>query len=294
MCTPFVWEVVDFSLDSLYTLFLFKSAHRKVAIKSLEYSEKTRAAVDKEVELVLGLSHRNIIRHSDTFIVTSDSIVGTEKYLFLVMDYCHTSLETIIQEHHANGSRPTKLAILNWILQICNAVHYLHITKNIIHRDLKPENVLILTTIDDRGDVIRGETDFMVKLCDFGSATKYGTTAKEMDSRPPMSVVGTPLFMAPEVIMGKDYDYSADVYSMGILILQMLLVTPAVQMPNVFQNLMRDQSYMGKLCDGNKLDPPLSKLVQQCCRLNPNERPSINVILQTLTAAREEELSQCE
>ena len=77
---------------------------------------------------------------------------------------------------------------------IC-ALHYLHCNR-VLHRDLKPQNVLI------------EKASGKAKLADFGFARKFGETTMVLTS-----IKGTPLYMAPELIEEKPYDYKADLWS---------------------------------------------------------------------------------
>lgn len=86
--------------------------------------------------------------------------------------------------------------------QLCSALAYLH-ERRVIHRDIKPSNVLV----DTRGN------EPVLKLTDFG-------LARELDiNSMAVTVVGTQLFMAPEVWNGRDYGREVDIYSLGTLLL---------------------------------------------------------------------------
>ena len=88
--------------------------------------------------------------------------------------------------------------------KITQTVDYLH-SKGIIHRDLKSENIMCTSYENPE-----------YKLIDFGLSTKYHTIEKE-------KVAGTPLYMAPEIIRGDEYNQSCDSWSLGV-ILYILLV----------------------------------------------------------------------
>lgn len=90
------------------------------------------------------------------------------------------------------------------IYQILLALCYMH-SKNITHRDLKPENLMVTITDSNKPE------DLFVKLTDFGFATFFDPTAK-MDV-----ILGTPIYMAPELCNNKEYDCRVDVWSLGII-----------------------------------------------------------------------------
>jgi len=97
--------------------------------------------------------------------------------------------------------------------QICSGLQEAH-AQGIVHRDLKPENVMI----DAQGNV---------KIMDFGIARSM-----EAGTRLTGSMVGTPAYMAPEQVAGKQVDYRTDVYSLGLILYEVFTGTPAFQADN--------------------------------------------------------------
>lgn len=82
--------------------------------------------------------------------------------------------------------------------------------KNIVHRDIKPENILMDTVNDD----------LYVKLTDFGFATHFQQNTK-IDQ-----VLGSPIYMPPEIVLEEKYDAKADVWSAGVVVFVMLTGKP--------------------------------------------------------------------
>ncbi len=98
------------------------------------------------------------------------------------------------------------------IFQICDALAAAH-DKGIVHRDLKPENVFLVPVRNRR---------LLVKLLDFGVAKLRGPRGEaRVDHTSPGNTVGTPKYMAPEQARGRDVDYRADVYSLGVTAYEM-------------------------------------------------------------------------
>jgi serine/threonine protein kinase len=110
------------------------------------------------------------------------------------------------------GGLPVRKA-LDLALQMCSALQEAH-AQGIVHRDLKPENVMI----DTQGNV---------KIMDFG-------IARSMDAMTRLtgSMVGTPAYMAPEQVSGKQVDFRTDIYALGLILYEMFSGQPAFQAEN--------------------------------------------------------------
>ena len=140
---------------------------------------------------------------------------------------------------------------------------YLH-SRKIIHRDLKSLNVLV-----GRGGVL--------KICDFGLA-KLRLQSQSLHTK-----VGTPLWMAPEVMTSGSYSYSADIYSLALIFYEITVGKIPYQGLNQMQLL--DQVGNGNL---RPPFPPsgfslaLQQLIEQCWDKNPSLRPSIQDVVQVV------------
>jgi serine/threonine-protein kinase len=176
---------------------------QKVVLKVLhrEYAEDpdTVKRFQHEGRAASRLRHPNVIQVLD-FGAMDD---GT---LFMAMEYLPgCDLASIIQKEFPLGDR----RIVRIGSQILHALTEAH-AQNIIHRDLKPENVMI--------EQRRGETDF-VKVLDFG-------IAKITDAKTKLTaaglVCGTPEYMSPEQAKGADLDPRSDLYSVGVILYQMV------------------------------------------------------------------------
>lgn len=173
---------------------IHRKTNRAVAIKvidKLRFPTKQEAQLKNEVAILQNLSHNGV--------VNLDRMFETPERIFVVMEKLKGDmLEMILSSEKGRLSeRITKFLVT----QILVALKHLH-SKNIVHCDLKPENVLLSS-----------DSDFtQVKLCDFGFARIIGERSFRR------SVVGTPAYLAPEVLRNKGYNRSLDMWSVGVII----------------------------------------------------------------------------
>lgn len=171
---------------------------KRYAVKSIQKSQRSvkPAGLRREISLLHEMRHGGIIGLRDAF---EDS-----QYIHIVTELCEGGeLFDQIVERATDESSPgcfDEVQAARILFQILKAVQYLH-DRNIVHRDLKPENILF--------DAKDGAS---VKLIDFGLARRH-------DGRhegPMRTVVGTPYYIAPEVLK-KKYDRSCDLWSVGVI-----------------------------------------------------------------------------
>ena len=141
---------------------------------------------------------------------------------------------------------------INAIVQACSALAAIH-EAGIVHRDIKPDNILIA-----KGGLI--------KLTDFG-------LAKVEDSRMTRTgvVMGTPSYMAPEQVLGKDADARSDIYSMGLVIYECLTGETVFIGQDVLERQLNElPSPPSKTVEG--ISPELDAVVMKCIAKDPGER----------------------
>uniref|UniRef100_A0A8C8R8S5 Serine/threonine-protein kinase n=1 Tax=Pelusios castaneus TaxID=367368 RepID=A0A8C8R8S5_9SAUR len=176
---------------------VYGGKHRKtgrdVAVKvidKLRFPTKQESQLRNEVAILQSLRH--------TGIVNLECMFETPEKVFVVMEKLHSDmLEMILSSE--KGRLPERLTKF-LITQILVALRHLHF-KNIVHCDLKPENVLLASA----------EPFPQVKLCDFGFARIIGEKSFRR------SVVGTPAYLAPEVLLNQGYNRSLDMWSVGVI-----------------------------------------------------------------------------
>uniref|UniRef100_A0A5S6QQ87 non-specific serine/threonine protein kinase n=1 Tax=Trichuris muris TaxID=70415 RepID=A0A5S6QQ87_TRIMR len=186
-------EIGHGSFGAVY--FAFDKVSREcVAIKKMSYSGKQSAEkwcdIVKEVRFLKQLRHKNVVEFKSCF--------NKDHTCWLAMEYCVGSASDILEVHRKPLREQEIAAMCHEVLQ---GLQYIH-SLGRIHRDIKAGNIL-LTDIGS------------VKLADFGSASLIS---------PAQSFVGTPYWMAPEVILAMDegkYDQKADVWSLGITCIEL-------------------------------------------------------------------------
>ncbi|XP_039249446.1 serine/threonine-protein kinase D1-like [Styela clava] len=177
---------------------VYGGKHRKqgfdVAIKvvdKLRFPHKEESQLRHEVQILEFLDQPGIVKLYNMF--------ETPEQVFVVMEKLRGDmLEMILSSE--NGRLPERITKF-LISQILVALRYLHM-KNIVHCDLKPENVLLSSN----------DPFPQVKLCDFGFARIIGEKSFRR------SVVGTPAYLAPEVLRKQSYNRSLDMWSVGVII----------------------------------------------------------------------------
>jgi serine/threonine protein kinase len=182
---------------------------RPVAIKVLHprfvENEAARARFQLEARAAVRLHHPNAVSVTD-FGQTTDGCV----YIVMELLKGRTLREILVKEAPLETARATSI-----ILQASAAVAAAH-EAGIIHRDLKPSNILVTRSAD---------VPAVVKVLDFGIAKLAANTFGDDDATPltlPGTPLGTPRYMSPEQHQGRDLTPAADVYSLGIILYEML------------------------------------------------------------------------
>jgi serine/threonine protein kinase len=166
--------------------------HHPVVIKVLQAGAQTKELLLREYMRIAELRHPGIVKVIE---------VGAEgDHVYLVTDYVEgIELKTWLREH-----RPTRKETATIIAAVAEALNYAH-ARGVVHRDVKPSNILL----SKGGGPI---------LVDFGLATSMSP----LDTPVVGAVVGTPAYMAPEQALGQRVDGRADIYSLGVVLYEML------------------------------------------------------------------------
>lgn len=231
-----------------------------VAIKKMSYMGKQ--SMDKWQDILKEIRFLRLLKHPNT--IEYKGCYLKEHTAWLVMEYCLGSASDIIEVHKRPLKEDEIAAICDGVLR--GLVH-LHALAR-IHRDVKAGNILLT----------EGGT---VKLADFGSASIQC---------PANSFVGTPYWMAPEVILAMDegqYDGKVDVWSLGITCVELAERKPPYFNMNAMSALYHiAQNDSPNLAPTGNWSDTFRKFVDACLRKNPLDRPTSKQLLSHPFVAR--------
>ena len=177
--------------------------------------EKLNNLIKNEIKILKHLDHPNIIKLFEYY--------QNDKEMHLILEL----LGNDVLDKLSKVQKFTEEQTAKIIVQVLSAVKYMH-DNGIIYRDIKPENILIYD-----------EENLLVKLIDY-DLSLYINEKKLKDK------VGTPSYIAPEILKGEEYDYKVDIWSIGILMYFLLMGS----LP--FQGINEDEIY--KCILKNKID----------------------------------------
>ena len=185
-----------------------KYTKQQVAVKKIDVENiyKLNKNIKREIELHKKIKHRNIISLYD--IIYDDK----NHYIYLILEYCEKGDFAKFQ-----NKQPLKeIYIQKYIKDLSEGLKYLS-QYNIIHRDLKPQNLLI----SNCGDI---------KISDFGFAKEHNNIDNLKQT-----YCGSPLYMAPEILHYQKYNSKSDLWSVGIIIYEMITGKPPYHVKNFYQ-----------------------------------------------------------
>ncbi|XP_021410324.2 dual specificity testis-specific protein kinase 1 [Lonchura striata] len=249
---------------------VFKVRHRQsgqIMVLKMNKLTSNRGNMLREVQLMNRLSHPNILRFM--------GVCVHQGQLHALTEYINGgNLEQLLDSPvPLSWSMRVKLA-----LDIAHGLRYLH-SKGIFHRDLTSKNCLVRCEA----------SGYTAVVGDFGLAEKIPTYS-EGSEKEPLAVVGSPYWMAPEVLRGEIYNEKADVFAYGIILCETIARVPA------------DPDYLPRTEDFGLdvttfrtmvgIDCPAAflQLAFHCCSMEPTSRPSFLEITQCLESILQHQL----
>eukprot|EP00071_Canis_lupus_P023620 XP_013974938.1 serine/threonine-protein kinase D2 isoform X2 [Canis lupus familiaris] len=235
---------------------VYGGKHRKtgrdVAVKvidKLRFPTKQESQLRNEVAILQSLRHPGI--------VNLDCMFETPEKVFVVMEKLHGDmLEMILSSE--KGRLPERLTKF-LITQILVALRHLHF-KNIVHCDLKPENVLLASA----------DPFPQVKLCDFGFARIIGEKSFRR------SVVGTPAYLAPEVLLNQGYNRSLDMWSVGVIMYVSLSGTFPFNEDEDIKDQIQNAAFMYPACPWSRISSGAIDLINNLLQVKMRKRYSVD------------------
>ncbi len=183
---------------------------RTVAIKTITLTHNTddlaeyEARFQQEIKAAGRLNHPNI--------VTIFDVGKNDTVAYMAMELLDgKELKDILHE----GGRPKVMDSVDWIGQIASGLSMAH-EHDIIHRDVKPSNIMI----------IKGG---YAKITDFGIARMTASAVKTMTGL----ILGSPRYMSPEQVIGKNLDHRTDIFSLGVVLYELLTASPPFDGDNI-------------------------------------------------------------
>ncbi|KAK2589444.1 Protein kinase, partial [Conoideocrella luteorostrata] len=248
----YVAKIKDTSVGVAREVLGVRGPNARVAIKEMNLARQPhKQLIFDEITIVRESRHENIINFLEAFLLEDN------KQLWLVMDYMDAALNDIID----NNPEIPERRIATICREVCKGLQYLH-SRRIIHRDIKSDNVLM----DSRGNI---------KITDFGFCAKL--TARRSKRA---TLVGTTYWMAPEVVRQKSYSYKVDVWSLGIMAIEMAELEPPYMDEEPLRALyIIATSGTPPLRNAAKHSRLLKSFLTMCLRVDAEKRASIEELL---------------
>lgn len=225
------------------TVYLLKSQEEDKLVVCKSITEKYKTHAFREISILDKLNHRRIISIYDSMVIKNS--------IHIILEYInYGSLESMIDFFIRCKTIPTFSLGWNLLAQMSDALYYLH-SKKIIHRDIKPSNILISRFF------IKEKEYLEFKLCDFSLSTRCESFIEDGH------MVGTPFYMAPEIVERERYGHSVDVWGLGCCVYEVMTLNKPFKgedRKKLFRNILEEKPE--ELIDWE--DKGLEMLVRKC------------------------------
>jgi len=251
-----IYEIVDDIGEGGSGACLFfaknKETEQKVAIKKIIINHHNVESLTAEVYLMKSSQHENIVKYIDSHLY--------EGRLWIIMEYMDGgNLATILQYHNDFPLTEIQIRWVTW--SVLNGLSYLHANHR-IHRDLKSDNILL-------------SRNGSVKIGDFGFGAQLTKVHPKRNTKS-----GTTYWMAPEAIRGLDYDTSVDIWSLGILIMEMAEGDPPyIDLPELKALFLICEKGVPLLQEPLNWSEDMKDFLKLCLAMKPSSRPTSENLL---------------
>lgn len=218
-------------------------------------SKREMRLVRQEAKLLATLRHPHIVSHLDTFVV--------DRSLCIAMEYCQGGdLERWVDRTRRTGlPQDHQETVTRFVVQVCLALEHVH-SKRVVHRDVKSSNLFLM----------RQEGEVVVKLGDFGISRVLAAGENLCATS-----IGTPCYMAPELLEERPYDYKVDVWSAGCVLYELFALKRAfvaTSLAGIVRRVVREPA--------PTLRGPLGDLLSRMLAKRPADRPDVTDVLASL------------
>ncbi|KAK1161178.1 serine/threonine-protein kinase 10-like [Acipenser oxyrinchus oxyrinchus] len=256
-----IWEIIGELGDGAFGK-VYKAKNKETGVLAAAKVIETKSEEELEdymveIDILASCDHQYIVKLLDAFYF--------ENQLWIMIEFCPGGAVDATMLELDRGLTEPQIKVI--CRQMLEALVYLHSMK-IIHRDLKAGNILLTQDGD-------------IKLADFGVSAKNTKTLQRRDS-----FIGTPYWMAPEVVMCetmKDtpYDYKADIWSLGITLIEMAQIEPPHHELNPMRVLLKiAKSDPPSLDVPSKWTPEFKDFLKKSLDKNTETRPSAMQLLE--------------
>jgi len=228
------------------------NTNEQIAIKKMPLNAQNIKLLTSEIHIMKESTHPNVVRYLDSYRV--------EDKLWVAMEYMGGGCLTEILEQFEDVQMTE--GNIAWVCQeTLKGLAYIH-SLHRIHRDIKSDNILLGS---------RGE----VKIADFGYAAQL---TQQKNKR--QTIVGTPYWMAPELIRGQEYDTKVDIWSLGIMIMEMAEGEPPyMEFPPLRALFLITTKGIPDLKEPSKWSQHFQNFVSLTLEKDPSARPDANELL---------------
>lgn len=226
----------------------------RVAVKKMAINKDNIKMLSTEIAIMKSSRHPNIVNYIDSYI-------PTEKSLWVAMEFMDSGCLTDILEvfDDLQLDEPQIAYVARETLRALAYIHSLHR----IHRDIKSDNVLL-------------KKDGSVKLADFGYAAQLTQQRQKRNT-----VVGTPYWMAPELIRGQNYGTKVDIWSLGIMLIEMIEGEPPyMDFPPLRALFLITTKGIPPLKEEENLSLELVDFYNKCVDIRVDSRPDAATLLE--------------
>ena len=239
-------ELGSGSFGNVY-LVRHKETKAEYAIKAIDKRNKTnqeeKPYFRREVEVMYKIHHPNVVKLFGHF--------EDNNYCYFIMEYISKGNVYNLLPTDKKKRLSTKVCA-SIIKDVISAVYFLHNMKPpIIHRDIKPENVLL-------------SEGLVAKLTDFG----WSNYIEESEKR--KTVCGTPIYLAPEILLESGHDEAVDIWCIGVLLFELATATVPFQGNDI--DTLKDNILKLKITWPKDINTDAKNLIMKILKLDPKQR----------------------